>query len=332
VAVGPGSIERVRVVSLGGTIAMTRQPGGSGGVAPRLTGEDLVAAVPGLADQVAIVTEDFRRLPSPALGVDDIAELAAHLNATADSRTGTVITQGTDTLEETAYLLDLLYTAEAPLVLTGAMRNPSLPGADGPANVFDAVRAAADPALAGLGPVVAFGGELHAARFVRKAHATSITAFASPNAGPIGHVTEGRPRVHTPPPRTRPVALPFTRPASVELITTTLGGEGVILDAVAGHVDGLVIAAFGGGHAPETWVGRLEALAARVPVVLASRTGAGSILTGTYAFPGSESDLLARGLIGAGTLDPYKSRLLLLALLRTGANRTAIDEAFAAYR
>ena len=331
-AVGSGSIERVRVISLGGTIAMTRRPGGSGGVTPGLTGDDLVAAVPGLVDHVTIRTEDFRRIASPGLGIDDIAELAAHLNATSDARTGTVITQGTDNLEETAYLLDLLYTAEAPVVLTGAMRNPSQPGADGPANIFDAVRAAADPALAGLGPVVAFAGELHAARFVHKSHTTSIAAFTSPNAGPIGHVTEGRPRIHAPLARTRPVALPFTRPATVEIVTASLGGDATILDAVAPHTDGLVIAAFGAGHVPEPWVSRLAPLTTRIPIVLASRTGAGSVLTNTSGFPGSESDLLSRGLLNAGTLDPYKSRLLLLALLRTAADHPTIKRSFATHR
>lgn len=330
--VGSGSIDRVRVVSLGGTIAMTRQAGQTGGVTPRLTGDDLVAAVPGLDDEATIVTEDFRQVPGAWLTIDDIAELAAHLNTTADASTGTVVTQGTDTLEETAFLLDLLYTADAPVVLTGAMRNPSMPGADGPANVFDAVRAASCPAVAELGPVVVFAGEIHAARFVRKTHATSVTAFTSPNGGPVGHVNEGRTSIRTSLGRTRAVALPFTRPAAVEIVNVSLGSDGRLLDGLAERVDGLVVAAFGAGHVPASWVERLDPLADQIPVVLTSRTGAGSVLSGTYGFPGSESDLLARGLINGGTLDPYKARLLLLTHLRTGTEQAAIDKAFATYR
>ena len=324
--------DRVRVVSLGGTIAMTRRSGESGGVTPRLGGADLVAAVPGLDDGAEIVAEDFRQVPGACLSVDDIAELAAHLNATAGAFTGTVITQGTDTLEETAFLLDLLYTGDAPLVLTGAMRNPSMPGADGPANLLDAVRTAADRAARGLGALVAFAADVHAARFVRKTHATSVAAFTSPNAGPVGHIAEGRVRVHVTLPRTPAVVLPFTRPASVEIIPASLGNDGALLDHLAGHADGAVIAAFGAGHVPAGWVDRLQTLAARIPVVFTTRTGAGATLTSTYGFPGSETDLLARGLISGGGLDPYKARLLLLTHLRTAADRTTIDDAFATHR
>lgn len=330
--VDAGGRGRVRVLSLGGTIAMTREPHDAGGVTPRLSGADLVAAVPGLDDGVEIIAEDFRQVPGACLSLDDVAALAARLNASDGDHAGTVITQGTDTLEETAFLLDLLYTGDAPVVFTGAMRNPSMPGADGPANLFDAVRTAAEPGARGLGALVVFAGDVHAARFVRKAHATSVAAFASPNAGPIGHITEGRAHVHARLTRTPAAALPFTRPAEAEIITASLGNNGTQLDHLAERADGAVIAAFGAGHVPASWVERLQGLADRIPVVLTTRTGAGGVLTGTYGFPGSESDLLARGLVNGGTLDPYKARLLLLAHLRAGADRTVIHSAFAAYR
>ncbi|MCL3999092.1 asparaginase, partial [Streptomyces lavenduligriseus] len=129
------------------------------------------------------------------------------------------------------------------------------------------------------------------------------------------------------------INLPLARPASVELIEATLGSEGLLLDEAAARLDGLVVAAFGAGHVPRTWAHRLGNLAARIPVVLASRTGAGSVLTHTYDFgPGSETDLLGRGLISGGRLEPRKARLLLLALLRSGADQNAIQAAFAAHR
>ncbi|MEO3858420.1 asparaginase [Acrocarpospora sp. B8E8] len=316
------------MVTLGGTIAMSRASGETGGVSPRLAGADLVAAVPGLDQGITIIVEDFRRIPGASLTVDDIAELVELLHKAAATGTdGFVVTQGTDTLEETAYLLDLLYDADAPLVLTGAMRNAAMPGADGPANLLAATRTAASTDARGMGALVVFADEIHAARHVRKVHSTSVAAFSSPGAGPIGHVIEGVPRLHFGLRRHRAVPMPL-QPAVVEIVYTTLGGDTSVLNDLDLRADGLVVAAFGAGHVPETWVEPLQRLAERIPVVLASRTGAGSVLTATYAFPGSESDLLARGLISAGSLDPYKARLLLLAQLRAGVDRARAKAAF----
>lgn len=324
----PDHSRRILVVTLGGTIAMTKTSGEAGGVTPRLAGADLVAAVPGLDEGATITVEDFRRVPGASLTVDDITELARRLRkAAATGSDGFVITQGTDTLEEAAFLLDLLYDADAPLVLTGAMRNATMPGTDGPANLLAAVRTATSTDARGLGALVVFADEIHAARHVRKIHSTSIAAFASPGAGPVGHVIEGVPRLHFALRRHSAVPLP-QRPAVVEIVYMTLGCETSALDDLEHRADGAVVAAFGAGHVPQTWVKPLQALADRIPVVLASRSGGGSVLADTYAFPGSESDLLARGLISAGSLDPYKARLLLLAQLRAGADRATVEAAF----
>ncbi|GAB2713894.1 asparaginase [Kitasatospora kifunensis] len=320
----------VLVVTLGGTIAMTSGPGAGGGVVPRLTAADLVSAVPGLDRWARVDVLDFRQKPGASLLIDDIAELAQLLNErAANGIDGFVITQGTDTLEETAFLLDLLYTGRAPVVVTGAMRNPSLAGADGPANVLAAVQTAASPEAAGLGCVVVFADTVHAAHLVRKVHSTSIAAFASPNAGPLGYLAEGRLRLLLTSRRgALPVGLPLTNDAKVALIPASLGDDGTLLDGLESRFAGVVVSAFGAGHLPASWVEPLERLAAVVPVVLASRTGAGPVLTETYAFPGSEKDLLSRGLISAGHLDPLKARLLLLTHLRAGADRAAVAAAF----
>ncbi len=316
------------MLTLGGTIAMTRSSAGMSGVRPRLTGADLVAAVPALEPVAEIQVEDFRQLPGASLTYDDIGSLARRLNeAAAEGVAGMVVTQGTDTLEETAFVLDLYYEGRAPVVLTGAMRHPESAGADGPANLLAAVRTAVCPAARDLGALVVMADEIHAARHIRKADSISPNAFASPGAGPIGRVVEGTPRFHFSLRRFPAVPSARTWSARVEVIAAALGSDGSLLAGLEQRLDGVVVAAFGAGHVPASWVKPLEELAGRIPVVLTSRTG-GPVLSATYGFEGSESDLLSRGLVSGGMLDPYKARLLLLARLNSGADRAAVVAGF----
>jgi L-asparaginase len=321
------SSRRVVVWGLGGTIAMAgSEPGG----VPDLTPRQLLAAVPALAGTgIEVETKDFRRLPGAWLRFQDLYELAAAIEALPEPD-GVVVTQGTDTIEESSYLLDLSLRRSAPVVVTGAMRNPRLAGPDGPANLLAAVQVAASEQARDQGVLVVFNDEIHPARRVRKTHATNVATFQSPNGGPLGYVVEGEPWfVNRLPHRTPvPVVTPDP-PPRVGLVTLALGDDGVVLDAAADRVDGLVVAAFGAGHAPDWLVARLAELAARMPVVLGSRTAGGAVLAATYDFAGSERDLHERGLIGAGLLDPPKARVLLHALLAAGADRAAIVDAFA---
>ena len=309
---------------LGGTISMN----GSTSAVVRLSGDELLAAVPQLAElDVRIEAHQFRALPSAALTFDDVAELVA---LAAQSRAdGVVVVQGTDTIEESAYLIDLLWDDARPVIVTGAMRNPSLAGADGPANLLAAVTVAADKSFCGQGALVVMADEVHAARFVRKAHTVSTAAFASPNAGPIGQLVEGTPLLLTRVDRrpTYRVRQPIT--ARVPVLAVGLDDTGDLLAGLAAGCDGLVVAGLGGGHVPPSLAEQLGELAARIPVVLASRTGAGAVLGRTYGYAGSETDLLRRGLIGSGLLDAYKARVLLRVLLAAGVDRAGMAAAFA---
>jgi L-asparaginase len=326
-------LPRVTVFSLGGTIASTSSGGGgaAGGVRPRLGAQELVEAVPQLRDVAELEAVAFRQTASGDLTLPDMIALAAEIIRRFDAgSSGVVVTQGTDTIEETSFALDLLVRSPRPVVVTGAMRNPTLAGADGPANLLGAVQVAAAPEAGGLGTLVVLNDEIHAARFVRKTHTSSPATFRSPTAGPLGWIVEGRPRIalRTPVLDGLPSVLDQDVPP-VALLTAVLGDDDRLVERVeeAGYA-GLVLAGFGGGHVPAQVVPALADLASRLPVVLASRTGGGELLQETYGFPGSERDLLARGLIPAGFLDGLKARILLSLLLAAGADLEGVRKAF----
>jgi L-asparaginase len=307
-----------------------------GNVVTRLTGTDLVQAVPGLSEiGEQLDVHDIQAVPSTSLTFAQILEVVgAASRAVEAGATGVVVTQGTDTLEETAFLANLIWPHHEPLVFTGAMRNPTLAGPDGPANLLAATRVAGCAGARDLGALVVFNDEIHAARWVRKQHSTSPATFGSPNVGPIGHVIEGRVRVLARPSRLPP--LPWPEPARitpvrVALYTVSLDDDGNLLHRVADTHQGLVLAGFGVGHVSASMAPRLGALADRMPVVLTSRTGSGPVLQYTYGAVGSEVDLQQRGLINGGMLDPYKARVLLRVLLATGTQQTAVAATFAAY-
>lgn len=323
---------RIAVFSTGGTIASTR--GADGAASPHLSAEQLVAAVPQLAEVADIETVRFRQVASSDLTVADVVALAERLGgAMDDGLTGAVVTQGTNTLEETSFVLDLLWDREEAVAFTGAMRHPDLPGADGPANLLAASVVASSPLARGLGCLVVFNDEVHLPLFVHKSHTSNPATFRSAQTGPIGWISEGRLRIAMRPVVRHHIAIRGVLDAvpPVALVKMTLGDDGRLLTAIESlGYRGLVVEATGGGHVPRATAEMLGALTQKMPVVLASRTGAGEVLHNTYGFVGSETDLLKRGLIHAGILDGLKARLLLILLLIAGADNRTIVEAFAA--
>lgn len=322
---------RVHVIALGGTISMTGH--GDEGVRPTLSAADLLGSV-GRAPEVDVTSETFLTVPGSHLTIDDLLavsrSVAMHLQ---DGANGAVVVQGTDTLEETAFVADCVARGSKPVVFTGAMRPPDSLGADGPANLRDSIVAAASVRTAGA--LVCMGTELHAARYVAKCHAFSPAAFQSPSAGPLGWVIENRVSLLTSLPEVPRFDLDDVegeRSPKVVLHRVSLGDDGTALSALAAlNPAGVVLEGFGAGHTNPAVAHVAAGLAATIPVVLASRTGGGSVLTSTYGFEGSEQDLLARGLISAGRLDGLKARLLLSLSLRARESDERRRARFAAW-
>jgi L-asparaginase len=320
---------RISLLSLGGTIAMTGEKGER--VVPTLASESLLAGLPEVGEIADVDTDPVRQVPGAHLVQDDLLELANVIQSRFEAGgDGVVVTQGTDTLEESAFALDSILVGDGPVVVTGALRNPSMVGSDGPANLLAAIRTAASPQARGSGVLVVMNDEIHSARFVRKVHTSNPAAFGSPLTGPIGWVTEGMVRIVTLPARSPSIGIPHgDRERPVALLRLWLGDDGRLVRMVPDMgYEGLVVEGFGGGHVPATLAETLGELTSEMPVVLASRTGTGEILERTYGFTGSETDLLERGLISAGYLDGLKARILLSLLLRSGMTRDDVPAAF----
>lgn len=318
----------VALLALGGTIATADA---EDGMQPRLTADQLTRALGDAGGFARITASSLRQAPSSDLTFADLAEVAHRArDAIEQGADGVVVTQGTDTLEESAFVLDLLLDLPRPVVMTGAMRNPALPGADGAANLLAALRVAASPAAAGLGVLAVMNDEVHAARFVRKGHTHKPSAFASPAAGPLGWVVEDRVRIVTRPAQPSPTIAWREAPPPVPVVTLGLSTGPEVLDGFMERLPaGLIVETLGAGHAPSAMVERLGAIAAKRPVVLASRIGVGELYRATYGYDGSEIDLLRRGCLTAGWLDPAKARILLALLLADGADRARVAQVFA---
>ncbi|MCR6484863.1 asparaginase [Amycolatopsis sp. OK19-0408] len=317
----------IAVATLGGTISMAPVPG-EGGAVPRLGAADLIG---GLGDlPFDVLAETLAGIGSASL---DFATLLRCRDwGLAQDADGFVVVQGTDTLEETAYFLELVWPAEIPLVVTGAMRNAGLLSADGPANLRGALTVAADPRSRGRGVLVTLNDDVHAARWVRKAHSSHLEAFSSAPAGPLGMVVEHAVHYFHPSPPRLPSLAGTDFSGLVPVVEAGLDDSGAVLSHVASQpeVRGIVLAATGVGHVSAATADVVARLVPSLPVVVASRTGAGPTLRSTYGFHGSESSLITMGATMAGWLDARKSRILLHTLLASGADRAAIEREFRA--
>jgi len=322
--------ERASILMLftGGTISMKIVPGR--GAVPARGGREILAAVPGIDAVARVDCEDFDRLPGPHWTPDRVLRLARHLDERLESteHVGAVVTHGTDTLEESAYIHHLLVRTSKPIVLTGAMRTADDPVWDGPGNLLAASRTVTTPDAAGRGVLVVLDDTIHAAREVAKTHTESFAAFTSIGGGPIGIVDVDGVHFARPPGRPDPIATDRLE-AEVALVPTALGTDDRWLrHAVETGARGLVLEAMGRGNVPPGMLGGVQsACAAGIPVVVASRCRSGRTAP-RYAYEGGGATLREAGAIFSGDLTAPKARVKLMVLLGAGRSLAQIRDAF----
>jgi len=305
----------VQVIFTGGTISMRMDPG-TGAAVPFLSGEEIVSRVHGLRREARLVLEDYARLPGPHVTPHWMWRLKGRVASVLEDRAvdGVVVTHGTDTLEETAFLLDLTLDGPKPVVFCGAMRTLSEPGWDGPANLMAAVRTAVHPGSRDRGVLVAVGEEVLAAAEAYKWHTQSLAAFRSP-LGPLavldrGQIVYRRPPFHAPGLRAKRLV------AEVDLHVMAAGVDDALIRAsVARGARGLVVEATGCGNIPPSALpGLRSALASRLPIILTSRCAEGRV-SPAYGYEGGGRMLREMGIILGGDLPGPKARIKLMVAL-----------------
>ncbi len=312
-------LPRVVVLATGGTIASKFDPS-VGALAPTATGADLVRAVPGLEKIATIDVEQIANIGSYDMTPDIWRQLSKRANAllAGSDVSGVVVTHGTDTLEETAYFLDLTVTSPKPVVLVGAQRAASYFDSDGPRNLLNAVRVAISPEATGKGTLVVMNGQINAAREVTKTNTIEVETFKTLEFGALGVADLGAVRFYRAPLRRQTIAISDQQTLGrVAIVNQYAGADGRIISLLLehGNLDGLVVEGFGLGHITSGTLDALREVRRRgIPVVLSTRVYTGRVVP-LYA---RDVETQQIGCIRADNLSAQKARvLLMLALTRT---------------
>jgi L-asparaginase len=307
----------VCLLATGGTIASVTEPG-SGAVRPGIGPADLIASVPELGTAGQFRIEQVDHVNGWNINPPTMLKVAHRVQSALDDPdvVGAVVTHGTDTVEETAFLCDMTVDSEKPVVFACSMRSADELAADGPRNLRDATLLAQHEDARGLGAVLAVDDEVHAARWVRKLDSGRTSAFRSPAHGPVGVVRRGDIRIRARPTRSL-VDLPAQFDVSVPVIQTYTGMEPCFIEAVTDATDaaGVVLEGTGLGNIPGSIMPAVErAIARGLPVVVATRAPSGGT-EAVYGGPGGGASLRDVGVLSAGELSAAKARLLLMLLL-----------------
>ncbi len=306
----------ILIIFTGGTFSMMIDEY-TGGAVPRYSGEELIAKIPEAEELANITCYDFGKYPGPHMTPelmlnlsDKIKELMAEKNYS-----GVIVTHGTDTLEETAYLLDLTINTEIPIIVIGSMKNSSEPDWDGPRNLLDAVQICLNPNCRGLGVLVCLNGEINAASEVTKTYTDEVDTFRSLDFGALGFVQNGRVILNRLP-RKLETLKTEKLVSNVDLLTVYAGMDAKFFKYSADSgAEGIIVEALGVGNVPPAAFEGIKYAAEKgIPVILVSRCPAGETMD-IYGYPGAGKWLRQIGVIFAEYLNGQKARIKLMLAL-----------------
>lgn len=318
-------MKNILVLHTGGTISMSQDTNGS--VTTNQTNPLMHLNLD--SSQINIIVEEFFNIPSPQMTLNKMLQLKNRLfrGYMEEGIDAAVITHGTDTLEETAYFLDLTIGDLMPIVVTGAMRSSNEIGSDGIYNFQEAIRVASDPHSMNRGVLVVMNDEIHAARFVTKTHTTNVATFRTPTFGPVGLVTKEGPHFYQQLNEERHFNIHSVK-GTIPIIKAYAGMGSDFIDLIAENapeIDGLVIEALGAGNMPALTVPALQRLIdLNIPIVLVSRCFNG-IAEPVYGYTGGGKQLYDMGIMFAQGLNSQKARIKLLVGLNA---RLSHDELY----
>ena len=310
------------LIATGGTIAMKIDPIKQAPV-PAISGEDLLATVPDVSKYARVEVKNLSNVPSDYMDPPRWIALTKEVEAALERPevAGVIVSHGTDTLEETAWWLDLTVNSEKPIILIGAQRNASEKDFDGPRNLLNAVRICVDPASKGKGAMIALNDQINAARDVTKTHTSNVETFKSGDFGFLGFVDFDRVIFARAPLRRQHIALKSDFAPYVEIVGMYGGADGRLVKAAVDQgAKGIVIEGLGWGNVNQPMFAAIkDALAKSVPVVIASRVPNGRVLP-NYGFEGGGKTLVDAGAVMADDLSARKARILLMLLLQNEVN------------
>lgn len=322
-------MKKILIVFTGGTFSMKIDES-TGGAVPHFSGNDLIDMMPDVKNLADIAIYDFGKYPGPHMTPELMLTLSKKIREylLKGDIDGVIVTHGTDTLEETAYLLDLTIDTEVPIVVIGSMKNSSEPDWDGPRNLKDAVCICLNPNSRGLGVLVCLNGEINAASEVTKTHTDNIETFHSLDFGALGFVDRGRVFFNRMP-RKLEILKADRINTNVDLLKVYAGMDDKFFKCSANSgTEGLVVEAMGVGNVPpSTFEGIKYAVEKGIPVILVSRCPAGETLD-IYGYPGAGKWLHKLGVIFADYLNGQKARIKLMLALGITSNQNELKRLF----
>jgi L-asparaginase len=321
--------KNILIVFTGGTFSM-KIDDKTGGAIPHFHGEELVEMIPEVNDLANVSIYNFGNYPGPHMTPELMLELSKVVkeNITKDDVDGIIVTHGTDTLEETAYLIDLSVRTDKPIVVIGAMRTSSEENWDGPKNLLDAMHICNNPNSSKMGVLVCLNGEINAASEVTKTHTEDVETFHSLDFGALGFVNKGRVWFNRIPKKLEGIETQYIK-SNVDIIKVYAGIKDKLFKLTAdSNIDGLVVEALGVGNVPPpAFEGIKYVLSKNIPVILVSRCPAGETLD-TYSYSGAGKWLKESGVIFSDYLNGQKARIKLMLALGAGYNKTKIEKIF----